>query len=102
MDNLQLCNRLYSNTCYVYCNSHRSPRNRDASKTIFKKNIESIKRDGNSSWTVYLRDEDVPITLVIPSYVPDIAECHDQYPIDQVEEAEIFSQLMEYFPQKEL
>ena len=67
-----------------------------------KKNIESIKRDGNSSWTVYLRDEDVPITLVIPSYVPDIAECHGQYPIDQVEEAEIFSQLMECFPQKEL
>ena len=74
----------------------------DLSEKNSKKNIESIKRDGNSSWTVYLRDEDVPITLVIPSYVPDIAECHGQYPIDQVEEAEIFSQLMECFPQKEL
>ena len=101
MDNLQLCNR-HSKRFRVYCNSHRSPRNRDASKTIFKKNIESIKRDLHLVGTVYLRDEDVPITLVIPSYVPDIAECHGQYPIDQVEEAEIFSQLMEYFPQKEL
>lgn len=67
-----------------------------------KKNIEGIKRDGNSSWAVYLRDEDAPIRLVIPSYIPDIAECHGQYPIDQVEEAEIFSQLMDSFPQKGL
>lgn len=48
-----------------------------------------------------LKNVDTPISLVIPSYVPDIAECHGQYPIDQVEEAETFAQMMEYFPQKE-
>jgi len=70
-------------------------------KLYSKKNIEGIKRDSDFSWTVYLLDEDAPISLVIPSYVPDIAECHGQYPIDQVEEAETFAQMMEYFPQKE-
>ena len=102
MDDPQLCDRLSSTACYVYCGPHRFPQHGDANKTIFKKkNIEGIKRDSDFSWTVYLLDEDAPISLVIPSYVPDIAECHGQYPIDQVEEAETFAQMMEYFPQKE-